>query len=119
MKAKNYDNIIIDMSNFYHRAYSVGSRTIQKLTDGTQVSTGAIVETFAMLDRLLNNFSHNDTTIFVVFEGGKSSKSDRVQNKRQEIDPEYKSNRKHKDVVFYRGLEMVELMLLHSSETTS
>lgn len=113
---KKYSNIVFDMSNLYHRAYAVGKKRVNSLNDGTKLSSGAVEELISIINGLLKKYGSDDTTCYFLFEGGPSSRSDREFNKRREIDPEYKSNRKHKDTVFYRGLELIELILMNYSD---
>ena len=103
-----YDNILIDTSNFYMRAYAVNQDLTAELEDGTKVVTGGIFTAIKMINSVENKFLKSDGKIFFLFDNCYSG-----DNKRKEIDPDYKANRTKKDDVFYRSLDIFHTLLLN------
>ena len=102
-----YQKIFIDASNFFHRAHCCFNGEPVDLPDGTQVATGGIFIGINMMNRLERDFLIPGGKIFFLFDNTHSG-----DNKRKEIDPEYKSNRTKKDDSFYRGLDLFQMILL-------
>jgi 5'-3' exonuclease len=73
------------------------------------IHSGGIYGVLQTLRRLQRDFLEKDGTFWVLFDNAKSKK-----NMRREIyDSEYKANRKSKPESFYRGLEVLQLILLN------
>jgi len=103
-----YDNILIDTSNFYMRAYAVNQDLTTELEDGTKIVTGGIYTAIKMIESVENKFLKPEGRIFFLFDNCYSG-----DNRRKEIDPEYKANRTKKDDVFYRSLDIFQTLLLN------
>ncbi len=106
-----YKKIFIDTSNFYHRAYCCSNGMTTTLKDGKKIITGGIYISFNMLKRIEKEFLLPDGKVFFLFDNTHSG-----DNKRKEIDPDYKANRTKKDESFYRSLDMFHLILLAYKE---
>lgn len=103
-----YDNILIDTSNFYMRAYAVNQDLTAELEDGTKVVTGGIYTAIRMIESVENKFLKPEGHIYFLFDNCYSG-----DNRRKEIDPDYKSNRTKKDDSFYRSLDIFHTLLLN------
>jgi 5'-3' exonuclease len=102
-----YKNIFIDVSNFYHRAYSIGKNlSIEK--EGKLFITGGIFLSFKMIQSIEKQFLSENGKVFFLFDNAHSG-----INKRKEIDPDYKANREKKEEVFYKSLDLFHSILLH------
>jgi len=100
-----YDRILIDVSNMYYRAFSV-SQNLTAEVDGELMSTGGIYTVLKMFKRIRETYLAENGRIFYLFDNATSS-----DQRRKEIDPEYKANRAKQDPVFYRGLDYLYLVL--------
>lgn len=100
-----YDRILIDVSNMYYRAFSV-SQNLTAEVDGELMSTGGIYTVLKMFKRIREAYLAENGRIFYLFDNATSS-----DQRRKEIDPEYKANRAKQDPVFYRGLDYLYLVL--------
>lgn len=100
-----YDRILIDVSNMYYRAFSV-SQNLTSEVDGELMSTGGIYTVLKMFKRIRETYLAENGRIFYLFDNATSS-----DQRRKEIDPEYKANRAKQDPVFYRGLDYLYLVL--------
>jgi hypothetical protein len=104
-----YSRIFIDISNLYHRAFHVSKHLTTKLPDGSEIVTGGIFTSLKMIRSIERKFLTNFGQIYCIFDNTFS-----VIDKRKEIDPEYKSNRKEqKDPSFYRGLDYLNTILMN------
>lgn len=103
-----YDNILIDVSNFYMRAYAVNQDLTAELEDGTKIVSGGIFTAIRMINSVENKFLKPDGKIYFLFDNCHSG-----DNKRKEIDPDYKSNRTKKDDGYYRSMDIFQMILLN------
>ena len=103
-----YDNILIDTSNFYMRAYAVNQDLTAELEDGTKIITGGIYTALKMVASVENKFLKPDGKVYFLFDNCYSG-----DNRRKLIDPEYKSNRTKKDDGFYRSIDIFQTLLLN------
>ena len=103
-----YDNILIDTSNFYMRAYAVNHDLTAEMEDGSKVITGGIYTAIRMINSVENKFLKPEGKIFFLFDNCHSG-----VNKRKEIDPDYKANRTKRDDAFYRSLDIFHTLLLN------
>ena len=106
-----YSTLIIDTSNFYMRAYSVGGNMTNKMEDGSTLVTGGIYTFLRMVKSLENRFLEPDGEVYFLFDNSHSG-----IDRRKEIDPEYKSNRTKKDDNFYRSMDILQTILLNYKE---
>lgn len=103
-----YDNILIDISNLYMRAYSVNQDLTVELEDGTKIISGGIFTGIKMINSIENKFLKENGKMYFLFDNCHSG-----INRRKEIDPDYKSNRTKKDDNFYRSLDIFHMILLN------
>ena len=104
-----YSKLVIDTSNFYMRAYSVGQEMTNKMDDGSTLVTGGIYTFLRMVRSVESRFlDPKNGEVYFLFDNCHSG-----INRRKEIDPEYKSNRTKKDEGFYRSLDILQTILLN------
>ena len=106
-----YSTLIIDTSNFYMRAYSVGGGMTNKMEDGSTLVTGGIYTFLRMVKSLENRFLDPNGSVYFLFDNSHSG-----IDRRKEIDPDYKSNRTKKDDNFYRSMDILQTILLNYKE---
>lgn len=102
-----YNKILIDVSNIYHKAYSVFTETTHTSPSGEIIHTGGIAGFLKSLKKIEHDFLSPLGSIYFLFDNALS-----VEDRRKQIDPEYKINRYKKDPIFYRGLDYLHLILL-------
>lgn len=100
-----YNRILIDVSNMYYRAFSV-SRNMTTEVDGEVMATGGIYVLLRMIQSIRRNLLAEGGRIFYLFDNVTSG-----NQRRKEIDPDYKANRAKQDPVFTRGLDYLYLVL--------
>lgn len=105
--SNKYSRILIDVSNLYYRAYSMSSHLTFKAPNGKEIVTGGVYTSLRMIQRIQKDFLAPDGFMYFLFDNTHSG-----DNKRKEIDPDYKSNRVKKDQSFYKGLDLLHLILL-------
>lgn len=105
--SNKYSRILIDMSNLYYRSYSVSSHLSFKTSAGKEIITGGVYTSLKMIQRIQSEFLAPDGFIYFLFDNTHSG-----DDKRKEIDPDYKANRVKKDQAFYKGLDLLHLILL-------
>jgi len=103
-----YDKVMIDLSNLFHRAFHVSSHMTHKMDDGQEMITGGVYTSLMMIRRLEREFLKPYGQMFFIFDNTHSG-----ENKRKLIDPEYKSNREKKDDGFYRAMDFLHMILLN------
>lgn len=103
-----YSKIIVDTSNFYMRAYSVGGNMTNRMDDGTMLITGGIYTFLKMMKSVESRFLSPDGQVYFLFDNSHSG-----IDRRKEIDPEYKSNRTKKDESFYRSMDLLQTLMLN------
>lgn len=107
-----YSKLIIDTSNFYMRAYSVGGSMTNRMEDGSTLVTGGIYTFLRMMKSLENRFLSPDGKVYFLFDNSHSG-----IDRRKKIDPEYKSNRTKKDDNFYRSMDLLQAILLNYKDS--
>lgn len=105
--SKKYSRILIDVSNLYHRGHSVSSHLTFKSPNGKEIVTGGIYTSLKMIQRIQKDYLAPDGFMYFLFDNVHSG-----DNKRKDIDPEYKGNRVKKDQSFYKGMDLLHLILL-------
>lgn len=103
-----YDNILIDTSNFYMRAYAVNQDMTAELEDGTKIVSGGIYTALKMISSVEKRFLKPDGKIYFLFDNCYSG-----DNRRKLIDPDYKANRTKRDDAFYRSADIFQTLLLN------
>jgi 5'-3' exonuclease len=68
--------------------------------------TGGIYTSLKMIQRIESNYLSENGRVYFLFDNPSSG-----EVRRQDIDPDYKINRKKKDPQFYRGLDYLQLVL--------
>lgn len=107
-----YSKLLIDVSNVYMRAYSVGTSMTNVMEDGTTLVTGGIYNFLRMIKSLENRFLAQDGETYFLFDNSHSGIV-----RRKEIDPSYKSNRTKKDEDFYRSIDLLQMILLNYKDS--
>lgn len=107
-----YSKLIIDTSNVYMRAYSVGASMTYSMEDGTTMVTGGIYNFLRMVKSLENRFLKEGGSVYFLFDNSHSGIV-----RRKEIDPSYKSNRTRKDENFYRSIDLLQMILLNYKDS--
>lgn len=103
-----YDKILIDVSNAYFRAYSVGMGMTTVVGDGTTLITGGIYTFLKMIKTIESRYlDPKGGSVFFLFDNCHSG-----INRRKEIDPSYKANRSKRDDGFYRSIDLLHMILL-------
>lgn len=100
-----YKHIIIDTPNLYHRAYYVAKKG--GLDHTQEISPSSVHLALKMIQRIERLFLDYTGSMYFLFDNSKSR-----ENRRKNIDPEYKSNRTKQDDIFYRSLDYFHLILL-------
>ena len=107
-----YSKLIIDTSNVYMRAYSVGGSMTNRMSDGSTMVTGGIYNFLRMIRSLENRFLSEVGEVWFVFDNSHSG-----IDRRKELDPSYKSNRTKKDESFYRSIDLLQTLLLNYKDS--
>ena len=89
----------------YYRAYC-GSQQLTATVEGEPLITSGIYNTIRMIYKLRETHLAENGRMYYLFDNASS-----LENRRKDIDPEYKENRQKKDPVFYRGLDYLYLVL--------
>lgn len=104
---QRYDRILLDISNIYYRAFCV-SQDIVSVIKGKRIVTGGVLKSIKMIQRIEKEYLTDDGRMYFLFDNAFSG-----EERRRDIDPEYKINRKKKEPQFYRGLDYLRLLLLN------
>jgi 5'-3' exonuclease len=102
-----YQRILIDISNLYFRAFSTSQHLVADV-EGKRMVTGGIFTSIKMIQRIEREYLDTDGRMYFLFDNASSG-----EDRRKEIDPDYKINRKKREPQFYRGLDYLQLVLLH------
>lgn len=102
-----YDRILIDVSNLYYRAYFVAQPAMQ-IVDGKRMNTGGILAALKMIGRIEENYLAEGGRMYFLFDNAFSG-----EEHRHDIDPDYKANRNKRLPQFYRGLDYLQLVMMH------
>jgi 5'-3' exonuclease len=102
-----YQRILIDISNLYFRAFSTSYHLVAEV-EGRRMVTGGIFTSLKMIQRIEREYLDSDGRLYFLFDNASSG-----EDRRKEIDPDYKINRKKRDPQFYRGLDYLQLVLMH------
>jgi len=102
-----YSRILLDVSNIYFRAFSTSQHLVSDV-DGKRMVTGGIFTSLKMIQRIEREYLDKDGRIYFLFDNALSG-----EDRRKDVDPDYKINRKKRDPQFYRGLDYLQLVLMH------
>jgi 5'-3' exonuclease len=102
-----YHRILVDIAGIYFRAFSV-PRHLAADVNGKRMVTGGIFTAIKMLQRIERDYLAEGGRIYFLFDNALSG-----EDRRKDIDPDYKINRKKRDPQFYRGLDYLQLVLMH------
>ena len=105
-----FDNIIIDSNNLYHRNYYTHKDLQTKIKEEV-IFTGGIYGFLISLNKIERLYLKKGGTVYLCFDNMSST-----DNLRKNIDPDYKANREKKETPFYRGIDFLQLILLNHSE---
>lgn len=106
-----YNRILIDISNFFHRAFHIGAG-IKK--EGIDVISESVAIALRMLQRIEREYLGTDGRIYFLFDNCASG-----VRRRKEIDPEYKKDRSQKDDAFYKSMDFFQMILLNFGDSYS
>ena len=113
-----YKYIIIDVSNWYFRNFFT-HKDMQTKVQGRQLLTGGIYGCLKGLESLEKHYAGNNCHWYFLFDTSKVLSSSEVVEsevvRRVDIDSNYKKSRKDQDPAFYRGLDMLMLLLQSKS----
>jgi len=104
---RKYPRILIDVSGMYFRAYMTSQHLVSDV-EGKRMVTGGIFTSIKMIQRIEREYLDVDGRIYFLFDNALSG-----EDRRKDIDPGYKINRRKRDPQFYRGLDYLQLVLLH------
>jgi 5'-3' exonuclease len=76
--------------------------------EGKRMVTGGIFTSLKMIQRIEREYLDSEGRVYFLFDNALSG-----EDRRKEIDPDYKINRKKRDPQFYRGLDYLQLVLMH------
>lgn len=110
---EKYDYLVIDGHNMYHQAYHANSDLTHRV-DRVLLRTGGIYGFLRMLDARKKHHLADDGRVMILFDNATSKETHRSM-----IDKRYKANREKQDRGFYRGVEILQLMLLYYSDDMS
>lgn len=102
-----FDNILIDVSNLFHRGYAVMSSMTHVMSDGTEMVTGGIYNSIRMIQKIESEYLSPGGMLYLLFDNCFAS-----DDRRKIIDPMYKANRTKADVSFARSLDLFQLIAL-------
>ena len=107
-----FQNLIFDVSNVFHRAYHASQASSPSGESVEGVSKTAIQSFFNILRRVEKEFLEPGGTCWFLFDNSSSG-----ENRRKEIDPGYKADRKPKDVEINSTIDALHFLLLHYSDS--
>jgi 5'-3' exonuclease len=102
-----YSRILVDVAGLYFRAFSTSQHLVADV-EGKRMVTGGIFTSLKMIQRIEREYLGDKGRIYFLFDNASSG-----EDRRKEIDPDYKINRKKRDPQFYRGLDYLQLVLMH------
>jgi len=103
-----YKHLLIDISNIYYRAYFTSKPTFIKASVSGDLPTNGVFKSIKMIQKLAGNFLAEKGVLYFLFDNASSG-----ELHRKNIDPDYKINRKKQDPGFYRGLDFLQMLLIH------
>lgn len=103
-----YSKVVIDISNLYGRAYHTSPQMTSVLDDGTEIVTGGIYTSMKMIQKIERDYLSPLGEVYFVFDNHYSG-----ENKRKQIDPDYKVRRQKKDESYYRGIDLLHFLLMN------
>lgn len=98
-----YNNILIDLCDYYHRSFAIKQKEI---SDGRTLLNETVILTIKQVLNLKKNYLEDNGTLWVLVDNPTS----KIRNRRQ-LDPSYKSNRIKESDPFYRGLDYTFIIL--------
>ena len=102
-----YQRILIDVSSLYFRSFYTSQHLVADV-EGKRMVTGGIFTSIKMIQRIEREYLDTDGRMYFLFDNAFSG-----EDRRKDIDPDYKRNRKKRDPQFYRGLDYLQLILIH------
>lgn len=100
-----YDNIIIDVYNQYYRIFNRNENIVE--IGDTKAPIEAIVNFFLLTDGYIKKYGTQSCRVYYLFDNAKTT----VLKNRKELDPQYKKSRQIQSEEFYRGIDLIELIL--------
>lgn len=111
----NIDDIIVDVSNLYYRAYHTHKDLVYEFPQGKgKLITGGVygfLQSINKLSRIYTTTQGRVPKFWFLFDN-----HDSKINNRKLIDPDYKKNRVKQSSEFYRGIDYLEMVLMHHSD---
>jgi len=105
-----YNHLLVDISNIYYRAYFSSKPAFIKSKNGAMPTNGVFVS-IKMVQKLASDFLAEKGIIYFLFDNAYSG-----EMRRKSLDPDYKMNRRRQDPGFYRGLDFLQILLIHYSD---
>lgn len=105
-----YNDLVVDVSNLYYRAYFSAQMTAIDTEQGLMPTHG-IHTSIKMIQKLERDFLFSNGVFYFLFDNASSG-----ETRRKDLDPEYKMNRNKQEPGFYRGLDFLQLLLTHYAD---
>lgn len=102
---KNYDVLIFDMNNLYHRASNAEDKTFA-IYKNAKLLTQGISGSLSRIDKYMKKFLKNGGQIYFLFDNSNGG-----ENPVKGVYSFYKEGRKTYTKPFYRGLDLLEFIL--------
>lgn len=105
-----YNKILVDIYNFYYRAFHGAKNIVTRNKVGTILETGGILTAILMVKNLRKKYLVPGGKIYFLVDSYHADDSEYL-SRRKLIDPEYKEDREIASPEFYRGLDLLQLVL--------
>jgi hypothetical protein len=105
-----FDYILIDLNNLFARNYAIHEKETYE-NENEVLSAGGILGTLNSIKKLIRENGSEDTVVYLLADNPTSKVFSRKM-----ISPDYKINRIEKPKMYYRGLEVLSLILQSYSD---
>ncbi len=106
MQENNYDTLLVDVYNMYYRSFKSSEEEKIKVGKDT-LEVNGIIRFLDLMKHYKAKYGTKGVQIYYLFDNSKSS----VEKFRKCLSEDYKKLRKKESESFYRGLDMLELIL--------
>ena len=114
---KKFDNLLLDMSNIYHRSFATSQNMTMPAPNGDILITGGAITSLRTIRKLIREQLVPGGKIYCLYDSPtKEIVEDSLlhySNYRREIDPDYKAHREPKTSEFYAGFNLLKTILLN------
>lgn len=112
MKPDKFDDLIIDVSNLFHRAYNASGASKKKTSE--ESTSQALTSFISIIRRIDKEFAHPQSHLWFLFDNNSS-----VSRRREDLDPDYKANREPSDTKIREGIDALFFALMYFSDRHS